>query len=55
MRRPDLTKSFYQTIRCIKDEYLELRYNCEIIYWQDIAHVVGKELKDFLKEKYGII
>lgn len=55
MRRPDLTKSFYQTIRCIKDEYLELRSNCEIIYWQDIAHVVGKELRIFLKEKYSII
>lgn len=55
MRRPDLAKSFYQTIRCIKDDYLQLRTNCEIIYWQDIAKVVGKDLKDFLKEKYGII
>lgn len=53
-RRPDLVKSFYQTIRCIKDEHLDLRLNCEIIFWQDINRVMGKELKDFLKEKYGI-
>ena len=55
MRRPDLAKSFYQTIRCIKDEYAKLRTNCEIVYWQDIANKAGKELKEFLKEKYGII
>lgn len=54
MRRPDLAKSFYQTIRCIKDDYLNLRTRCEIIYWQDIAHVVGADLKKFLNEKYGI-
>jgi len=54
MRRPDLAKSFYQTIRCIKDEFIELRTNCEIIYWQDIANYSGKELKEFLNQKYGI-
>ncbi len=54
MRRPDLARHFYQTIRCIKDEYLELRTNCEIIYWQDVAQVVGLDLQIFLKDKYGI-
>jgi hypothetical protein len=54
MRRPDLAKSFYQTVRCIQDRYLDLRTNCEIVYWQDIAQVVPKDLKHFLKEKYGI-
>jgi hypothetical protein len=54
MRRPDLAKSFYQTVRCIQDKYLDLRTNCEIVYWQDIAQVVPKDLKHFLKEKYGI-
>jgi hypothetical protein len=54
MRRPDLARSFYQTVRCIQDSSLDLRTNCEIIYWQDIAQVVGKDLKDFLNEKYGI-
>ncbi len=54
MRRPDLTKSFYQTVRCIKDKYIDLRNRCEIIYWQDIAAVCGRDLQEFLKEKYGI-
>jgi len=53
MRRPDLAKSFYQTIRCIKDECIDLRTKCDIIYWQDIAKVCGTELQQFLKEKYG--
>jgi hypothetical protein len=54
MRRPDLAQSFCQTVMCIKDEYLDLRTNCKIIYWQDIAKVVGEELRVFLNEKYGI-
>jgi hypothetical protein len=54
MRRPDLAKSFYQTVRCIQDRFLDLRTNCEIVYWQDIAQLVPKDLKHFLKEKYGI-
>ncbi len=51
-RRPDLAKSFYQTIRCIKD--IHLRQRCEIYYWQDIAAFCGIELQEFLKCKYGI-
>jgi hypothetical protein len=54
MRRPDLVKSFQQTVTCIKDQYLDLRTNCKIVYWQDIAKVVGVDLKNFLNEKYGI-
>lgn len=51
-RRPDLAKSFYQTVRCIKD--MDLRQRCEVFYWQDIAAFCGTELQDFLKNKYGI-
>ncbi|MBQ0908583.1 hypothetical protein KBJ98_07710 [Flavobacterium sp. F-328] len=54
IRRPDLVESFCQTVACIKDNYLGLRTNCKIIYWQDLAKVVGDELKIFLHEKYGI-
>lgn len=54
MRRPDLVKSFHQTTMCIKDDYIDLRTNCEIIYWQDIARACGIELKQFLKVKYSI-
>lgn len=54
MRRPDLVESYHQTLTCIKDEYLDLKNNCKIIYWQDLAKVVGEELRVFLNEKYGI-
>ncbi len=32
MRRPDLVKNFCQTVSCIKDDFLDLRTNCKIIY-----------------------
>lgn len=51
-RRPDLAKSFYQTLRCVKPT--ELRMRCEIFYWQDIAATLGADLQTFLKNKYGI-
>jgi hypothetical protein len=51
-RRPDLAKSFYQTLRCVKD--IDLRMRCEIFYWQDLAAVAHRDLQEFLKEKYGI-
>lgn len=54
MRRPDLARHFIETVSCIQDRYLDLRTNCWIIYWQDIALAAGKDLKLFLKEKYGI-
>lgn len=51
-RRPDLAKSFYQTLRCVKE--VDVRVRCEVFYWQDIAAFVGRDLREFLKEKYGI-
>ena len=50
-RRPDLVKEFYFTARCVKDD--RLRIKCNIVFWQEIAQSVGKELRDFLVEKYG--
>jgi hypothetical protein len=52
MRRPDLVKAFYKTIICIKD--VNLRNNCEIIFWQDIACCIGNDLRSYLNSKYGI-
>lgn len=51
-RRPDLAKSFMQTIRCVKNE--ELRNRCELFNWQEIAVFVARDLQIFLNEKYGI-
>ncbi len=50
-RRPDLVKDFYLTARCVRDD--RLRVKCNIIFWQEIAQSVGKELRDFLVEKYA--
>ncbi len=50
-RRPDLAKEFYVTARCVRDD--RLRVKCNIVFWQEIAQSVGKELRDFLIEKYG--
>lgn len=50
-RRPDLVKEFYLTARCVRDDWL--RVKCNIVFWQEIAQSVGKELRDFLVEKYA--
>jgi len=50
-RRPDLTRELYLTVRCVRDYHL--RVKCNIVFWQEIAQSVGKELRDFLIEKYG--
>lgn len=52
-RRPDLIIRFYDTVNCIKD--ISLRSRCNVYTWQQIASVVGKDLRQFLALKYGII
>ena len=52
MRRPDLIKAFYQTVNCLID--IKNRERCEFITWQEISNAAGKDLKTFLKLKYGI-
>ncbi len=52
-RRSDLIVRLYETIGCIKD--ITLRSKCSVITWQQIASVVGTDLKSFLAVKYGII
>lgn len=51
-RRPDLIRDFYLTVICIKNDLL--REKCNIIFWQEIAHGSGRELEDFLIEKYKL-
>jgi hypothetical protein len=51
-RRPDLVRAFIETVVCIKE--ISLRTRCKIVFWQDIAAASGKDLQDFLRDKYGI-
>ena len=50
-RRPDLAREFYITVRCVRDD--RLRVKCNVVFWQEIARSVGKELRNFLVEKCG--
>jgi hypothetical protein len=50
-RRPDLIRRFCHTVRCVKSG--DLRSRCDVVFWQEVAASVGKDLRDFLVEKYG--
>jgi len=51
-RRPDLVRSYFETVCCLKKA--EHRSQCQVIFWQEIARRCGRDLADFLRQKYGI-
>lgn len=51
-RRPDLVRAYTETVGCLKS--VDHRSQCRVIFWQEIARACGKELKEFLRAKYGI-
>lgn len=51
-RRGDLIRCYYDVVKCVRD--VGIRKNCSIIFWQEIFTKVGKELRQFLLDKYGI-
>jgi hypothetical protein len=51
-RRGDLIKSYYDVVKCVRS--VGIRKRCDVIFWQDIWERVGKDIKEFLSEKYGI-
>ncbi len=51
-RRPELISALYETTCAIKD--YDSRKKIGFITWQHIASYTGKDLKEFLKLKYGI-
>jgi hypothetical protein len=52
-RRTDLIKGFNNLSSCIID--VSFRTKCKLVFWQDMADVSGNELKNYLKDKYGIV
>jgi len=52
-RRPDLLRSWWNVMQCIKAA--ELRFRCQFVLWQEIALTGPDELRKFLEEKYGIV
>lgn len=51
-RRPDLVRSYLETVSCLKD--VQHRQRCRVIFWQEIARASGAELVTYLKARYGI-
>jgi hypothetical protein len=51
-RRGDLIRCYYDVVKCVRD--VGIRKNCSIIFWQEIFTKVGKELRQYLLDKYGI-
>jgi hypothetical protein len=52
-RRPDLLRSWWDVLKCVKST--DLRLQCKFVLWQEIATCVGRDLKVFLEDKYGIV
>ncbi|MGA2298497.1 MAG: hypothetical protein ABSG15_13205 [FCB group bacterium] len=50
-RRSDMISSFNVTLACVKEDRLKAR--CHLVFWQEITERSGKDLKEFLQEKYG--
>ncbi|HKW76561.1 MAG TPA: hypothetical protein VJN64_13615 [Terriglobales bacterium] len=51
-RRPDLLEAWHTIMRCVRTT--ELRVRCKVLTWQELAVVLPRGLRSFLKDKYGI-
>jgi len=51
-RRPDLVRRYANTVCCLRD--VRNRKRCRVIFWQEIAAVCGRDMSEWLKDKYGI-
>jgi hypothetical protein len=51
-RRPELVETWYAVMRAVKS--FELLCRLKLLTWQELASVVPLELREFLREKYGI-
>jgi len=52
MRMLKLVRAYMETVGCLKS--VDHRSQCRVIFWQEIARACGKDLKEFLRAKYGI-
>lgn len=52
-RRADLIREYLNTVSCLHD--MEIRIKCRVIFWQEIAEKCGESLREWIKEKYGIM
>jgi hypothetical protein len=52
-RRPDLIEHWYSVIKAVRSSVLRCRL--QLLTWQELAAVLPKSLKKFLRAKYGIM
>ena len=51
-RRPDLARRYLETVSCLRD--VRARARCKVIFWQEVMAVSGRDLKEFMRDKYGM-
>jgi hypothetical protein len=51
-RRPDLVRRYLNTVSCLQD--VRARDRCGVIFWQEVMSVSGRDLRDFMRDKYGM-
>lgn len=51
-RRPDLLERYYAVLRSVRSA--DLRTECRVLTWQELARVLPGKLRAFLLVKYGI-
>ncbi len=51
-RRPELIEAWYAVMKCVCP--VELRLRCKVLTWQELAKALPRNLRVFLREKYGI-
>ena len=52
-RRPDLIEAWFRVMRCVRIP--DLRTQCKVLTWQELAEALPKKLQSFLDQKYGIV
>ena len=52
-RRPDLIAAWQRIVTAVR--LCELRSRLQLLTWQELAHVLPTNLREFLNEKFGII
>ena len=52
-RRPDLIAAWQRIVTAVR--LCELRSRLQLLTWQELAHVLPADLREFLNEKFGIV
>jgi hypothetical protein len=51
-RRPDLREAWFRVMAAVR--HAEIRVQCKVLTWQELAALLPGQLQEFLERKYGI-